>query len=192
MTVSSFCQTYLLLRQLWNSCLPELIGWQGHILSVFGLCWWSRNLDVVFIHLRHDIVSEQQLCLLKSAIWYLPVVALLRTKPIRRNKFCAQEDDSRSIYSIYLGLRDINAFAVLVAIDLEITLPRLLDAMIYFWTIASIFFPSRSGHAVGFFGIRGSRIVSFCFDLVSSDCFFFFAKNVEPCFDLALKIDSWI
>ena len=103
-----------------------------------------------------------------SGISNLAVVPLLRTKPIRRNKLCAQEDDSRSICPTYPGLQNINTLAVLVAIDLEIMLPWLLDAMIYFWTIALILFPSRS-HPVGSFGVRGSRIVSFCFDLVSSD-----------------------
>ena len=107
-----------------------------------------------------------------SGISNLAVVPLLRTKPIRRNKLCAQEDDSRSICPTYPGLRDINAVAVLVAIDLEITLLQLLDAMIYFWTIAWILFPIRSGSPFGSFVIRGSRIVSFCFDLVSSDCYF--------------------
>ena len=67
-----------------------------------------------------------------SGISNLAVVSLLRTKPIQQNKLCAQEDDSRSICPTYPGLRDINALAVLVAIDLEITLSQLLDAMIYF------------------------------------------------------------
>ena len=62
-----------------------------------------------------------------SGISNLAVVPLLRTKPIRRNKLCVQEDDSKSICPTYPGLRDINALAVLVAIDLEITLPRLLE-----------------------------------------------------------------
>ena len=107
-----------------------------------------------------------------SGISNLTVAPLLRTKPVQRNKLCTKEDDSRSICPTYLGLREINALAVLVAIDLEITLPRLLDAVIYCWTIASILFPSRSGHPVGSFGIRSSRIVFFCADLVSSDWYY--------------------
>ena len=55
-----------------------------------------------------------------SGISNLAVVSLLRTKPIQQNKLCAQEDDSRSICPTYPGLRDINALAVLVAINLEI------------------------------------------------------------------------
>ena len=39
-----------------------------------------------------------------SGISNLAVVPLLRTKPIRRNKLCAQEDDSRSICPTYPGL----------------------------------------------------------------------------------------
>ena len=88
----------------------------------------------------------------QSGISTLAVVLLLQTKPIRQNKLCTQEDDSRSICPTYLGLQDINTLAVLVATDLEIMLPRLLDAMIYFWTIASILFPNRSGHPVGSLG----------------------------------------
>ena len=73
--------------------------------------------DVVFIHLRHDIVREQQ----PSSISNLAIVPLLRTKPMRRNTLCAQENDSKSVCPAYPGLQDINALAVLVAIDLDIT-----------------------------------------------------------------------
>ena len=62
----------------------------------------------------------------------LPLIATALEFFFARVDLCAQEDDSRSVCPTYPGLRDINALAVLVAIDLEITLPRLLDAMIYF------------------------------------------------------------
>ena len=52
----------------------------------------------------------------------LTVVPLQRMKPVRRNKLCAQEDDSRSICQTCPGLRDINTLAVLVGIDLKITI----------------------------------------------------------------------
>ena len=90
--------------------------------------------DVVFIHLRHNIVREQQLCLIKGPIWYFqfgPGPSSMNEAHSTKQTLCP-EDDSRSICPTYPGLRDLNALAVLVAINLEITLPQLPDAMIYF------------------------------------------------------------
>ena len=87
-----------------------------------------------------------------SEIWTVPVVLILLLNPILQSKHCAQEESIFTRPRLYCGLRAIDALAVAMAIVLETTQLRLLNASKNLCTIWSKL-PNNKGP------LRGKELV---------------------------------
>ena len=116
----------------------------------------------------------------------IAVVALRRTKPILRNKLCAQCDDSMSILPTKCGQRDCKGSTVLITTALKVTVPWLFAVTKQPSTI-SFFLSNRSSRSIWLLPIDVDGTLHILLDFESWDWYFCRKVRAVDSFNLILN-----